>query len=774
MAEGSDAAGKVAAQDAADLPFRQLAQHLSTPCWISDAEGQIIWVNDAWLDYTGASVGKIAAEGLKSLHDPAVYGDVVRKWMEVKAAGEPYEMVFPLRGRDGTLRPFRTRVVPLRDPSGEVTRWFGTNTDISAQSEIEARLRTREEQWREVFERAGDAVFITDVEGRLVEVNPAACAMTGYSRDELVARTVWSLIDPFEHEALAGARRSQESARDWRLTRKDGTTLAIEVTSRLLSDGRRLGVARDVSARREAEQTERARAADAERRLQRFWDASRDLYAIVDAADGKPRFINARAWAQTLGYPAERILSTRLMDLVHPDDRERTATMRTDTAGEPGYFGFENRYLRADGAIVWLSWNVVRDGGMIFCSARDITEEKRAQSDLARANARLAQVQKMEAIGQLTGGVAHDFNNLLMVMGGQAELLRARVDGDARATRSLDAISEAAMRGQALTRHLLAFSRRQRLKPTPTLLAARIAQLQPLLASSLGSGIQIEVSCQDDLWTVEVDVGEWEAAMLNMVVNARDAMPKGGRLSIAARNVTLDEDGEAEDRLAGDFVELAVEDTGEGIPADILPKVVDPFFTTKEVNKGTGLGLSQVDGFVTQSGGRLRIDSRLGAGTRICILLPRVAAHPAQAPQPGPPGAPRRLLLLCVEDNPEVADVTAGLLEQLGHEVELVGSAAAALERLEQGLAPDLLFSDIVMAGELNGLALARRVRGRWPDLPVLLVTGYSREAEAIVNEFPVLAKPYQLGDLSAALQAAASSAAAPGAPAMATSPPAA
>jgi PAS domain S-box-containing protein len=581
---------------------------------------------------------------------------------------------------------------------------------------------------------------------------------------------VWALIDPAEHDALSTARGREDSLHDWRLKRRDGSYVSVEIASRRLSDGRRVGVARDVSARRQAEQAERraltaeaveqrTRAADAERRLQRFWDASRDLFAIVAASDGVPRLINERAWEATLGYPAPEILSTRLVDLVHPDDRGRTMGMRAANPGDIAYFGFENRYLRRDGEIVWLSWNVVREDGLIYCSARDISEEKRAQEALARANARLAQAQKMEAIGQLTGGVAHDFNNLLMVMGGHAELLRARLSDDARAERSLEAISEAARRGQALTRHLLAFSRRQRLKPTPISLVVRIGQLQPLLASSLGAAIELEIVCQADLWTVEVDVGEWDAAILNMAVNARDAMPRGGRLTISARNVTIGA-GDAEDPPAGEFVELTVADTGEGIPGDILPKVVDPFFTTKEINKGTGLGLSQVDGFVTQSGGRLAIESTLGQGTTIRILLPRVAAAPVHRDDPSAPATHRRLRVLCVEDNPEVADVTAGLLEQLGHDVELVSSAAAALTRLEEGVVPDLLFSDIVMAGDMNGLGLARRVRQRWPATPVLLATGYSREAEAIGHEFPVLAKPYELADLARALQAAAEAAA--------------
>jgi PAS domain S-box-containing protein len=756
--------------DETELPFQQLAQSLAIPCWISDPEGRIVWVNDAWLDYTGADVETLSANGLKPLHDSKIYGDVVRKWMAVKAAGAAGEMVFPLRGRDGQLRPFHTRVTPLRDAEGRISRWFGSNVDISDQSRTEARLRTSEEQWREVFERAGDAIFITDADGRLVDVNAAACAMGQYSRDALLEMSVWDLIDVREHVALRDARARDDSVRDWRIKRKDGSFLAVEVSSRRLSDGRRLGVARDVSARRLAEAAERraladlvseerARATDAERRLQRFWDASRDLFAIVSEAQGAPMLINERAWRETLGYTAEEMARTPLYDLIHPDDRDRTIAQRAANLGEASYYGFENRYRRRDGAWVWLSWNVVRDGELIYCSARDISEEKRAEAELERASARLAQAQKMEAVGQVTGGVAHDFNNLLMVMAGQAELMRGRLGDDPRAVRSLNAILDAARRGQALTGRLLAFSRRQRLRPTPVSLASRAAQLQPLLASSLGASVDLEIDCPAELWAVEVDAGEWEVALLNMAVNARDAMPEGGRFTITARNTRLDP-GDGDDALGGDFVEVTVADTGEGIPDDVLPRVADPFFTTKPVNRGTGLGLSQVDGFVQQSGGRMRIESQLGHGTTIRICLPRAAAAaPVDTRGAAPPAEPRRLDILCVEDNPEVADVAAGLIEQLGHRVRVVGSARAAMELLGGGARPDLVFSDIVMAGDVNGLELARHIRETWPALPVLLTTGYSREAQAIGDEFAVLAKPYQLSDLAGALQAAASTA---------------
>jgi len=651
MSMRSSNGGGAGAAGTEDLPFRELARRLATPCWISDGEGQIIWVNDAWIAYTGADVEKIAADGLKGLHDRAVYGEVVRKWMSVKARGEADEMVFPLLGRDGNFRPFHTRVTPLRDREGKVSHWFGVNTDISAQSEAEARLLSSEEQLREVFERAGDGIFITDAAGRLVDANAAALVMGQYSRQELLAKSVWELIEPGEQGALAEARGRDDSLRDWKIRRKDGSLLDVEVSSRRLSDGRRLGVARDVSARRLAEQKEKQ--------------------ALTDQVSAQTRRASA------------------------------------------------------------------------------------AQLELQRANERLAHAQKMEALGQLTGGVAHDFNNLLMVMGGHAELLRGQVGDNPRLLRALDAIDTAARRGQALTRHLLTFARRQRLNPAPVSLASRAPGLRALLASSLGGGVSVEVDCPDDLWTVEVDVNEWELAVLNMAVNARDAMPAGGRLSITARNVTLPA-GETEQDPHGDCVELTVTDTGVGIPADILPKVIDPFFTTKAVNKGTGLGLSQVYGFVRQSGGRMAVRSELGQGTTVEIHLPRTIAQPAEPAEPLPAtSATRRLDILCVEDNPEVADVAAGLLEHLGHSTRMVGSASEAMRLLENGAAPDLVFSDIVMAGDMDGLALARQIRRAWPGLPVLLATGYSREAEAIGDEFPILAKPYHVAELSGALSAA-------------------
>ena len=374
------------------------------------------------------------------------------------------------------------------------------------------------------------------------------------------------------------------------------------------------------------------------------------------------------------------------------------------------------------------------------------------------AETALKQAQRLEAVGQLTGGVAHDFNNLLMVVQGNVERLRRSFTGDERNRRALDAIDTAAKRGASLTSQLLSFSRRQTHEPTPIDLARRLPQLHDMLQSSVRGDIAIEVRAPEDLWLTKVDLSELELAQLNLVVNARDAMPAGGRLTIAAQNVALSDSGTV--GLAGDFVALSLTDTGVGMPPDVLARVFEPFFTTKEVGKGTGLGLSQVYGFARQSGGTATIASQPGRGTTVTLYLPRSAetSEPPAGEKPDlrqsrrPDGRGRILL---VEDNPDVAEITRGHLEDAGYEVLLARNAAEATALLRRGgFEIDLVLSDIVMPGDLNGLDLARSVHSEFAGkMPVLLVTGYSDVAQAAADEgFPVLRKPYDSVQMREAL----------------------
>jgi two-component system NtrC family sensor kinase len=365
------------------------------------------------------------------------------------------------------------------------------------------------------------------------------------------------------------------------------------------------------------------------------------------------------------------------------------------------------------------------------------------------AEGALRQSQRLEAIGQLTGGVAHDFNNLLMIISGSLQRLRAELT-DNKHTRLLDMIGTATQRGEALTRQLLTYSRRQTLTPQVIDLVQRLPLIRDMLTRSLRTDIEIKVDVPDAACAVRVDPGEFELAILNLAVNAKDAMPGGGTLSIRAKPVTLK--GEAsEEGLSGEFVAIRIADSGHGIPADIQTRVFEPFFTTKEVGKGTGLGLSQVYGFAKQSGGTVTVSSGEGRGTAITIFLPRCHDEPPVAtPQPSAQ-APADVVgtVLLVEDNADVAEVGADYLRQLGYRVRSVAHAQAAIAALRLDANVDLVFSDILMPGGMNGLDLAREIRERFPGIPVLLTTGYSASAQDAVRQgVVVLQKPYDLESL--------------------------
>jgi two-component system, NtrC family, sensor kinase len=378
-------------------------------------------------------------------------------------------------------------------------------------------------------------------------------------------------------------------------------------------------------------------------------------------------------------------------------------------------------------------------------------EDRREVAEVA-----LRQAQRLEAVGQLTGGVAHDFNNLLMIVSGSVHRLRREI-AEEKQVQLLDAITNATQRGESLTRQLLAFSRRQTLQPSVLDLSARLPELKDMLSRSLRGDIEIRVLVPRRPCFVKVDASELELALLNLAFNARDAMPSGGTLTIAAKPIVLR--GKAgEEGLSGEFVAIRVADTGEGIPPDVLPRVFEPFFTTKEVGKGTGLGLSQVYGFAKQSGGAATITSTLRRGTAITLFLPRSFETPALVSEPATAvGAalPAGTVLL-VEDNAEVIEVARGYFADLGYGVREAASAQEGLDLIERESDINVVFSDILMPGGMNGLELAKVVRSRFPRVVVLLTTGYSSSAQDAVREgFEVLQKPYDLAALERALLAA-------------------
>ncbi|MFH5923771.1 PAS domain-containing hybrid sensor histidine kinase/response regulator [Roseomonas xinghualingensis] len=463
---------------------------------------------------------------------------------------------------------------------------------------------------------------------------------------------------------------------------------------------------------------------------------------------------------------------------VLPDDRAEVERVLQQSLKEGGpEFEVEYRAHNSRGDILWLSARGRLHRGEDGAAKRvtglciDITARKRAELALRDANAnlqreveremaareaaqaRLTQTLKLEALGQLTGGVAHDFNNLLAVVMAGISLL-ARADDPARREKLLASIAQAAQRGADLTRRLLTFARRQALRPEPVALGPWLAEIDALLSRSLRADITVEIDAPEGTWPVMADPSEMELAVTNLALNAQDAMPRGGRLRIAVQNVTLAGTEEA-DELSGDFLRLDVEDNGTGMAPEALARAFEPFFTTKG-GGGNGLGLAQVYGFARQSGGVARVSSKPGQGTCVTLLLPR--AHEEASKEAAPnTAAARSLRVLVVEDDDAVASLVLDMMRHLEHAAVRASSPADALEMLERGLEADLVFTDVLMPGGMDGLDLARSVAARRPGLPVLLTSGYggapARVAEA---GLPLLRKPYGLEALREALANAA------------------
>jgi signal transduction histidine kinase/ActR/RegA family two-component response regulator len=381
-------------------------------------------------------------------------------------------------------------------------------------------------------------------------------------------------------------------------------------------------------------------------------------------------------------------------------------------------------------------------------------------AERARVEETLRQAQRIEAIGRLTGGIAHDFNNLLMVISGGLEMLQRQTD-PVRRRRLMDGMLQAAQRGAGLTRQLLAFSRRQALEPQAIDVARHIGAMRELLDRSLRGDVNVKLDFPDAIWPVDVDPGELELAVLNLAVNARDAMPNGGTIVMRGENLTNIKD----DELAGDYVRLSVIDTGIGMAPEVRAHVFEPYFTTKDAGKGSGLGLAQVYGFAIQSRGAVRINSEVGRGTSIALYLPKSNKPPSDRHHElDQPHAERQLVrdvgrVLLVEDDDEVAALASEMLEQLGYEVTRAASAAAALGALADGPPVDIVFSDVMMPGGMNGIDLAREIRRRRADLPIVLTSGYAEAAaqEANAAGVHILPKPYGFDELSVTLRAAMS-----------------
>jgi PAS domain S-box-containing protein len=451
------------------------------------------------------------------------------------------------------------------------------------------------------------------------------------------------------------------------------------------------------------------------------------------------------------GYTANEIIGQHYSRFFTPEDVAADLPGRALRAAvREGRYEAEGWRLRKDGTRFWVSAVIDpildEDGQLIGYAkvTRDITDKKFAEEELATTREALAQSQKLQALGELTGGVAHDFNNLMTVIAGASDFLLKHPDLPVeKRLRYLQAISDTAERATSLTNHLLAFGRRQALKPVVLDLNVRLDAFVEMTSRMLGSPIKVQLDLQANSALVEVDPTQLETALLNAVLNARDAMPDGGELILGTSDCDID------DRPA---VCITIRDTGTGIPEAVLQRAFEPFFTTKEIGKGTGLGLSQIHGFAAQTGGRAEIDSVLGEGTTVRLLLPstnKSMAEPASEDKVGK--LPQGLKILLVEDNDQVRDFAAELLEDLRCEVTTAADGAEAIELL-RSQDFDLVFSDVVMPG-VGGLELAQQIEAERPDMPVLLATGYSDELlSGDAKNFTVVTKPYDATALAQAI----------------------
>jgi PAS domain S-box-containing protein len=502
----------------------------------------------------------------------------------------------------------------------------------------------------------------------------------------------------------------------------------------------------------------------------RLWDLSEDL--LVAAAYDANLLRVSPSWTRLFGYSAAELLSLDYQTITHPDDVPGSMAKVLEMRRTRLPVRFENRIRAADGRYLWIAWTLSPDPNCdsMIGIGRDITGDKAAREEIAQANrelraqieererieADLRQMQRLEAIGQLTSGVAHDFNNLLTVVTGAVELIDH--DPDHPATpRRLGMIRTAAQRGATLTGHLLAFARKQRLAPKPLDLNEAVLNMNDLLRGTLGGTVRLEIVLNPDPWPAFADQAQLELVVLNLAINARDAMPVGGALTIGTANATLGPPRSPHEPEAGEYVAIAVTDAGIGMPPEVLEHAFEPFFTTKGPGKGSGLGLAQVYGFAKQSGGGVRIESRLGEGTSITVYLPRAERAPHQAPEEAAAvrveSEPGQLRVLLVDDDNDVRDVTAFMLEDLGYHVTPAASGAAALELLDGGAVFDLHLFDFAMPG-MNGAELARLVEARWPGAPTVFITGYAdTKALGHIGGRPVVAKPFRPDNLAAALR---------------------
>src|SRR5579883_1327576 len=609
------------------------------------------------------------------------------------------------------------------------------------------------------IDAAPEVVFWTDFDGRLVYVNEQARASLGYDREELLSLHVWDVDAELTREAWSGtwAERSASTMRETWYRRRDGSLVPVEVSSRNLETSRarlRVSFARDI--------TERRAVTDALRRTQAAVDRAREAIFWI-RSDARLVYVNDAA-CESLGYTREELLRMKVMDFdpnvseaVWEKDWARSRELRSFVA-ETAHRAKSGRTFPVEVAISFMQFK----GEEYNCVyTRDISERKRAEEEKARLQSQLLHAQKLESVGRLAGGVAHDFNNMLSVILGYTELITKRLPPGDPLVADLQEIKKAACRSRDTTRQLLAFSRRQIITPRPVDLNELVANAQNTLLRLIGEDVELRFVAGRDLWQVVFDPSQLEQVLVNLIVNARDALSSTGTITIETSNLRVDEAfcrGHPE-ATPGEYVALSVTDDGVGIDADTLGHIFEPFFTTKGVGRGTGLGLATVYGAIKQNDGFIGVTSAPGRGSSFKLYIPRARSRTSEARVVAEPPATRgQGTVLVVEDDDMVRHLTSSMLQELGYTVLTAATPRTALsicEKPDQRI--DVLLSDVVMPG-MQGSELRDRARALRPNLPVLFMSGYTSDVvvhHGVVDEgVEFLQKPFTMSDLARSLRA--------------------
>lgn len=736
-----------AALDAASAQFRVFAQTMPNHIWTAPPNGQLDWFNDQVFAYSGRTEAQLAGDGWADIVHPDDLASAAELWAEALKIGETYETEFRLRRADGAFRWHLVRAVPIRDEDGHVIRWVGTNTDIQEQKlSQEESIADRDRIWT----MAQDLMLICTDTGIITAVNPSVERALGWSEDQMTGRSVAVFVHPDDvagtKEAiakLAGGARTVAFENRYRTL--DGSYRILAWTA-VPEAGRLHCIARDVTEERQVE-----------RDRDRIWNLS-PVLKVVASGEGAITDVNPR-WTQILDWSREETLGKRTTDFMIDDEEAWKERVRALATGKP-LLDYRTQVRAKDGSTRNIQWMTFPENGKFYGFGRDITSEVEAAAQLAETEAALRQSQKMEAVGQLTGGIAHDFNNLLQGISGSLEIIQRRVAQGRHADidRFVVGASTAAKRAAALTHRLLAFSRRQPLDPKPTQANRMVASMEDLFRRTIGERIDLELVLAAGLWTTLCDPNQLESALLNLVINARDAMPEGGQLTIETCNAHLDKAYAAKQRgvTPGQYVCICVTDTGVGMEPDIVAKVFEPFFTTKPIGQGTGLGLSMIYGFAQQSEGYAKIYSEPGKGTTFKLYLPRhrgqteeeedvpqiTQAHMSDSSE----------VVLVIEDEAVVRGLIVDELTELGYRTIEADDGPSGLEILQSKKRIDLVITDIGLPG-LNGRQVADAARLVRPQLKVLFMTGYAENA-ALASGFlepgmQMITKPFPMEALA-------------------------